>query len=41
MFLEQQISILESEGSCDTKDWSNNDETNNFTFVITGINLKL
>ncbi len=26
MFLEQQISILTSEGSCDAEDWSNDAE---------------
>ncbi len=35
IFLEQQISILISEGPCDTEDWSNNAEN---SALITEIN---
>ncbi len=34
MFLEQQISMI-SDGSCDTEDWSNDDEN---SALITAIN---
>jgi len=42
MFIEQQINILEwfrnSEGSCDTDDWSNDDEN---SALITRMNYML
>ncbi len=37
LFLKQQISILISEGSCDTEDWSNDAEN----YAISKINKKL